>query len=161
MSVRERPSRGLRTTLWVFGLLFLCGGLCISPMACNNYIFGQFKREVASIPLPPQTKLVFKSEEFGLLWGGGNSCAHQVRLVIATELSPSEVKAHYAKYTVKHPDEESDEPVTARIIPFSGEPDFQASGDELFYPLFPSSRYSWYIVEFRGVTEPGLDLRCS
>lgn len=163
----ERPHPGKRTSpsslrwllILVAATIVLCMPLAL-PMACNNFKFSRFTSEVDEIPLPAQSELIFKSSDFGLLWGTSNGCAHQVRMLIASELEFDAVVKHYSAFSLKHPDESSSERVRPRVIPFDGEPNFEKSGSELFYPLFPQGKYKWFIVEFEGWTEPGLDFRC-
>ena len=164
MSVISSPvSRraSFRYYLLGLGILLSCATPFVAPMIWNSVKFNRFAADVRRIPLPPNSHLILSGEEFGLLWGSSNGCAHQVRMLIASELDFDHVRKHYGSFSVKHPDEQAPERVQARVIPFEGSANFQASGSEFLYPLFPSVEYNWYLIEFEGWTEPGMDFRCS
>jgi hypothetical protein len=133
----------------------------LAPMSCNDVKFNRFRSAVSAIPLPPSSEILFKSEDFGLLWGSSNGCYHRVRMVVATKSDEAAVRSHYAKFTVASPDEQDPEPVRARVIRFPQEPSFEQYPSGTFFPLFAQESYDWYIIEYQGATEPGLDYRCN
>ena len=71
-----------------------CGLAAWAPMLYNNWQLGRFAQNLYDYPLPPQTQVVSRHAEVGLM-GNGNHCDYIVRQAMLTSLEPAAIEAYY------------------------------------------------------------------
>lgn len=78
-------------------ILILCCGLSVVlPPLYNNWQLAQFSNNLFTYPLPPQTEIISRSAEVGLM-GNGNHCDFVAEQVMITQLSREAIEGYYAE----------------------------------------------------------------
>jgi hypothetical protein len=75
-------------------LIVSCTLLVWVPQLYNNWQLGRFANNLFEYPLPPDTQIISQYAEVGL-FGNGNHCDFEVRQVMITKLSKTEIDAYY------------------------------------------------------------------
>ena len=72
-----------------------CAILLWIPQFYNDWQLGKFSNNLFNYPLPPNTEVISRHAEVGLL-GNGNHCDFVAEQVMITQLSKGEIELYYA-----------------------------------------------------------------
>jgi hypothetical protein len=88
-----------RKRLVILGLLLILSVLfvCVFPMIVNNVRLSIFSQPFFNYPLPPQTAVLSRETQVGLLHGNGNHCDFSASMRLHTLLSEQEVRDYYSE----------------------------------------------------------------
>ncbi|MDR7855207.1 hypothetical protein [Tissierella sp.] len=82
----------------VICIFFLVVGILISIPLVNNYEASLVSKELAKIPLPPETQFVEAVYKAGKLVGNGNGMQYFGAILIKSELPLYEIDEYYLQY---------------------------------------------------------------
>jgi hypothetical protein len=77
----------------------LCAILLWIPQFYNNWQLHRFASNLYNYALPPQTEVISRYEEVGLM-GNGNHCDYVAKQTMRTRLAKNEVEAYYAEVSL-------------------------------------------------------------
>lgn len=79
-------------------ILFLMSPLGL-PRIYNSISLFTFSQRFYAYPLPPETTVINRSSEYGVLRGNGNHCDFLATIVVTTTLTEKEMKDYYINVT--------------------------------------------------------------
>ena len=95
MGARKRKLSGL---LLVGGVL-LSLVLCTFPILYNRLTLLVFSQRLFGYPLPPDTEVISRQMQVGVLTGNGNHCDFLASMLLRTTLGKQEIEAYYEDVT--------------------------------------------------------------
>jgi hypothetical protein len=159
MTSLERRHRNLQIRNAVGCLMTLitpiafCALLLWLPQLYNNWQLSRFANNLFDYPLPPQTEVISRHVEVGLM-GNGNHCDFVATQIMRTKLAAEEIEAYYNKVLLP-PVNNHNEGIAE---PFQGSPipifiDFENSALEDGWQYFSIELFDFGYA-------PVLDFRC-
>ncbi len=79
-------------------ILFLLSPLGLARIY-NSITLFTFSQRFYAYPLPPETTLISRSSEYGLMGGNGNHCSFLATMLVTTTLTEQEMEDYYANVT--------------------------------------------------------------
>jgi|GEM_PF-2752239 hypothetical protein len=150
---RGRYQNGIFILLSLPMMVLMCCGVAFwLPQILNDWQLARFAENLYRYPLPPQTEVLSRHSEVGLM-GNGNHCDFLVTQTMLTRLTREEIKIYY-KNVAFPPVNDHNEGVS---LPYQGKPipvylEFDMSVETA------QQRFTARLIDMGY--NPGLDIRC-